>query len=174
MVSVCSVKVFNLFSVCSPYVLSYISIAIRAHQMSGLVWVSWWMIKNIFFSWPLRVVAAYFFFTFDFQLGYNGILLPKLFWLFVDFYVYTCFYQFLHEVLIKLFCRSKQNNFMSTSGLNRTGHTYECLTQTGPDAQICRTCHAGPDRTGTKPILWSNLCICITTSWGGSISCHRL
>ena len=34
---------------------------------------------------------------------------------------------------------------MSTSGLNRTGHTYECLTQTGSDAQICRTCPAGPD-----------------------------
>ena len=41
---------------------------------------------------------------------------------------------------------------MSTSGLNRTGHMYECLTQTGPDAQICRTCPAGLDRTGTKPI----------------------
>ena len=33
--------------------------------------------------------------------------------LFVDFCEFTCFYQFLHDVLIKLFCRSKQNNFMS-------------------------------------------------------------
>ena len=35
--------------------------------------------------------------------------------LFTDFCVVTCFYQFLHNVIIKLFCRSKQNNFMSTT-----------------------------------------------------------
>ena len=30
---------------------------------------------------------------------------------------FPCFYQFLHDVIIKLFCRSKQNNFMITSSL---------------------------------------------------------
>ena len=35
--------------------------------------------------------------------------------LFVDFCIFTCFYQFLHDVIIILFCRSKQNNFMITS-----------------------------------------------------------
>ena len=34
--------------------------------------------------------------------------------LFVDFCVFSCFYQFLHDVIIILFCRSKQNNFMIT------------------------------------------------------------
>ena len=29
--------------------------------------------------------------------------------LFVDFCVFSCFYQFLHDVIIKVFCRSKQN-----------------------------------------------------------------
>ena len=44
---------------------------------------------------------------------------PKLeLGLFVDFCVFTCFYQFLHDVIIKLFCRSKQNNFMITSCKN--------------------------------------------------------
>ena len=28
---------------------------------------------------------------------------------------FLCFYHFLHDVIIKLFCRSKQNNFMVTS-----------------------------------------------------------
>ena len=43
---------------------------------------------------------------------------PKLdIGLFVDFCVFTCFYQFMHDVLIKLFCRSK-NNFKSTSFKN--------------------------------------------------------
>ena len=27
---------------------------------------------------------------------------------------YNCFYQFLHDVIIVLFCRSKQNNFVIT------------------------------------------------------------
>ena len=52
---------------------------------------------------------------------------------------------------------------MSTSGLNRTGHTYECLTQTGPDAQICQTCPAGPDRTGLAPNLYYEV-ICVYVS----------
>ena len=44
---------------------------------------------------------------------------PKLnMGLFVDFCVFTCFYQFLHDVLIKLFCFDLQNNFMSTSCKN--------------------------------------------------------
>ena len=30
---------------------------------------------------------------------------------FVDLAEFTCFYQFLHDVIIKLFCRSKQNKF---------------------------------------------------------------
>ena len=37
---------------------------------------------------------------------------------FGDFFIFTCFYQFLHNVIIKLFCRSKQNNFMITSCKN--------------------------------------------------------
>ena len=45
---------------------------------------------------------------------------PKLdMGLFVDFCVFTCFYQFLHDVLIKLFCFDLQNNFMSTSCKNQ-------------------------------------------------------
>ena len=35
--------------------------------------------------------------------------------LFVDFCAFTCFYQLLPDVIIILFCRSKQNNFMITS-----------------------------------------------------------
>ena len=39
---------------------------------------------------------------------------PKLdMGLFVDLAEFTSFYQFLHDVIIKLFRRSKQNNFMS-------------------------------------------------------------
>ena len=38
--------------------------------------------------------------------------------LFVDFCAFTCFYQLVHNVLIKLFCRSQQNSFMSTSCKN--------------------------------------------------------
>ena len=38
--------------------------------------------------------------------------------LFVDFCVFTCFYQFLHDVIIKLFCFDLQNNFMITSCKN--------------------------------------------------------
>jgi hypothetical protein len=30
--------------------------------------------------------------------------------LFVDFCIFTCFYHFFHDVIIKLFCRSKQKN----------------------------------------------------------------
>ena len=33
----------------------------------------------------------------------------------IGLFVFTCFYQFLHYVIIILFCRSKQNNFMITS-----------------------------------------------------------
>ena len=33
--------------------------------------------------------------------------------LFVDFCVFTCFYQFLHDVNIKVFCRSKQNEHIT-------------------------------------------------------------
>ena len=44
---------------------------------------------------------------------------PKLdMGLFVDFCVFTCFYQFLHDVLIKLLCFDLQNNFMITSCKN--------------------------------------------------------
>ena len=44
---------------------------------------------------------------------------PKLdMTLFVDFCVFTCFYQFLHDVLIKLFCFDLQNNFMIRSCKN--------------------------------------------------------
>ena len=40
---------------------------------------------------------------------------PKLdMWLFVDFCVFPFFYQFLHDVIIKLFCFDLQNNFMIT------------------------------------------------------------
>ena len=35
--------------------------------------------------------------------------------LFVDFCVFTRFYQFLNDVLTKLFCFDLQDNFMSTS-----------------------------------------------------------
>ena len=38
--------------------------------------------------------------------------------LFVDFCAFTCFYQLLPDVIIILFCRSKQNNFMITSCKN--------------------------------------------------------
>ena len=39
---------------------------------------------------------------------------PKLeLGLFVDFCVFTCFYQFLHDVIIKLFCRSTNNPMSS-------------------------------------------------------------
>ena len=45
--------------------------------------------------------------------------MPKLeIGLFVDFCVFPCFYQFLHDLIIKLFCRSKQNNFMIRSYKN--------------------------------------------------------
>ena len=44
---------------------------------------------------------------------------PKLVMgLFDDFCVFTRFYQFLHDLLIKLFCFKLQNNFMSTSCKN--------------------------------------------------------
>ena len=33
----------------------------------------------------------------------------------VDFCVFTCFYQFLYDVITKLFCRSKQKFFLFTS-----------------------------------------------------------
>jgi hypothetical protein len=35
--------------------------------------------------------------------------------LFVDLAEFPCFYQLLHELIIKLFCRLKQNNFIITS-----------------------------------------------------------
>ena len=35
--------------------------------------------------------------------------------LFVDLAEFTCFYQFLHDVIIELFCFDLQNNFMITS-----------------------------------------------------------
>ena len=38
--------------------------------------------------------------------------------LFIDLAEFTCFYQFLHDVIIKLFRRSKQNNFMITTCKN--------------------------------------------------------
>jgi len=38
--------------------------------------------------------------------------------LFVDLAEFARFYQLLHDVIIKLFCRSKQNNFMITSCKN--------------------------------------------------------
>ena len=38
--------------------------------------------------------------------------------LFVDLAEFTCFYQFLHELLIKLFCFDLQNNLMSSSCKN--------------------------------------------------------
>ena len=50
---------------------------------------------------------------------------------------------------------------MSTSGLNRTGHTYECLTQTGPDAKFAR--HVLPDWTGLAPNLYYEV-ICVYVS----------
>ena len=34
--------------------------------------------------------------------------------LFVDFCVFTCFYQFLNDVIIKLFCLDLHNNIMIT------------------------------------------------------------
>ena len=44
---------------------------------------------------------------------------PKLgIGLFVDLAEFPCFYQSLHDVIIKLFCRSKRNNFMITSCKN--------------------------------------------------------
>ena len=44
---------------------------------------------------------------------------PKLdMGLFVDLAEFTCFYQFLHDLIIKLFCRSKQNNYLITSCKN--------------------------------------------------------
>jgi hypothetical protein len=51
--------------------------------------------------------------------------------LFVDFCVFTCFYQFLHDVLIKLFCFGMQNNFVSTSCKNpvKTGKYTEINKQ---------------------------------------------
>ena len=43
-----------------------------------------------------------------------SLIKPKLdMGLFVDFCVFTCFYQFLHDVLIKLFCLDLQNNKQS-------------------------------------------------------------
>ena len=50
----------------------------------------------------------------------NSIQLnPKLdIGLFVDLAEFTCFYQFLHDVIIKLFCFDLQNNFMITSCKN--------------------------------------------------------
>ena len=45
-------------------------------------------------------------------------LSQNLTWKLISVYLSACFYQFLHDVLIKLFCRSKQNNFMSTSCKN--------------------------------------------------------
>ena len=57
-----------------------------------------------------------------FQICYSSIfysIKPKLdIELFVNFCVFTCFYQFLHDMTIKLFCISKQNNFMITSCKN--------------------------------------------------------
>ena len=38
--------------------------------------------------------------------------------LFVDFFVFTCFYWCLHDVHIRLFCRLQQQNFKSTLGIN--------------------------------------------------------
>ena len=35
--------------------------------------------------------------------------------LFVDLAEFTCFYQFLQDVIIKFFCFDLQNNFMITS-----------------------------------------------------------
>ena len=44
---------------------------------------------------------------------------PKLdIGLFVDFCVFTCFCQFLHDMIIKLFCFDLQNNIMITSSKN--------------------------------------------------------
>ena len=37
---------------------------------------------------------------------------------FVDLAEFTCFYQFLHVVIIQLFCFDLQNNFMITSCKN--------------------------------------------------------
>ena len=48
----------------------------------------------------------------------NFIQLSQNFGLFVDLCVFTCFYQFLHDVIIKLFCFDLQNNFMITSCKN--------------------------------------------------------
>ena len=44
---------------------------------------------------------------------------PKLYiWLFVNFCVFTCFYQFLHDGIIILFCFLMQSNVMITSCKN--------------------------------------------------------
>ena len=54
---------------------------------------------------------------------------PKLdIGLFVDFCVFTCFYQFLHDVLIKLFCRSKKKQFHE--------HIMQELVKTGKSTEI--------------------------------------
>ena len=45
--------------------------------------------------------------------------------LFVDFCVFTCFYQFLHDVIIKLFCRSKQFYDQIMQKLVKTGKNTE-------------------------------------------------
>ena len=49
--------------------------------------------------------------------------------MFVDFCVFTCYYHFLHDLIIKLFCRPKQNNFMITSGMQK-------LVKTGKYTEI--------------------------------------
>ena len=81
-------------------------------------WFSWISLNSPVFAWCDHKIVLFWsaeqFYDFDVKFWLNWRKYGAVsYWLSC-----TCFYHFLHDVIIKLFCRSKQNNFMITSWKN--------------------------------------------------------